>query len=255
MSDIRLADNGKGYITPAGVFPRVTQPLDLLAKPALIPWAVKVTCDYIATRLENMADLGGDIAYSQMDDLIQKARKESTRISEEAMDIGSWIHSWVNIHNKIALCTPGYTRFPGKTVPVSLPEPQLEEHRLAVSAYLEWENDVRLIPIMSERLGWNPRWRVAGTLDLIAKIKCHGWRKHRTYLVDLKAASGHYPEHLYQVAAYSTFEGLPKLDGIGVLRLDKKTGLPDWEDYTDEWRHGIKVYRNLRELYRLIKGV
>jgi hypothetical protein len=82
------------YTTPIGKLPSVTTILNVLNKPALVPWAVRVTCDYI----ENNLDKGSPT------EVLKMARKEATRVSQEAMDIGSAVHALVekwaeeNIH-------------------------------------------------------------------------------------------------------------------------------------------------------------
>lgn len=87
-------DKNHVYTTPIGKLPSVTTILSVLAKPALVPWAVKVTCDYI----ENNLDKGSP------SEVIRMARKEATRVGQEAMDIGSAVHDLVekwakeNIH-------------------------------------------------------------------------------------------------------------------------------------------------------------
>jgi len=242
---IKLTDDGKNYMTPEGVVPRATQILDLLAKPALVPWAVKVTCNYIGDKL---LEVPPPWEWAQVMDVIVAARKESTRISEEAMDIGTEVHKLVEIWAKERITDP-------ETKTTFRIDGEYPEVKNAMESFHKWATANHLEPIQSEQTGWNPTLRVAGTVDMIAKIKCKGWHKPRTYLVDLKSSKAHYDEHLYQVACYASFMGLPKLDGIGVLRLDKLTGEPDWKDYTSEWKHGFKVYKTLRELYRLIKGV
>lgn len=73
------------YTTPLGKLPSVTTILSVLAKPALVPWAVKVTCDYIANNLDKGSPT----------EVVKMARKESLRVGQEAMDIGSAVHDLV----------------------------------------------------------------------------------------------------------------------------------------------------------------
>jgi predicted thioesterase len=69
-------DENHVYTTPLGKLPSVTTILGVLAKPALVPWAVKVTCDYIANNLDKGSPT----------EVVKMARKES---------IGSAVHDLV----------------------------------------------------------------------------------------------------------------------------------------------------------------
>lgn len=62
-----------------------------------------------------------------------------------------------------------------------------------------------------------------GTVDCICRIN------GKVYLVDFKTSKKISPEYLLQVAAYTWIinsgyvENLPKIDGIGIIRIDKET--------------------------------
>jgi hypothetical protein len=132
-------------------------------------------------------------------------------------------------------------------------EKHKEQVETAFGAFLKWALDVELRPIASEQMGYHPKHRYAGTLDLVAYLKLPRWKKPKLYLIDVKAAKGHYNEHGYQAAAYA--ECLPyKVDGIGVLRLDKETGLPDFKCYTKQRRLFLKIFLACRKLYGLMRG-
>jgi hypothetical protein len=42
---------------------------------------------------------------------------------------------------------------------------------------------------------------------------------------------------------------------MGVLRLDKESGLPDFRSYHDEMGIAFKKFKALREFYKLDRGV
>ena len=62
-----------------------------------------------------------------------------------------------------------------------------------------------------------------GTVDCICRIN------GRVYLIDFKTSKKISPEYLLQVCAYTWIinsgyvENLPKIDGVGIIRVDKET--------------------------------
>jgi len=82
----------------------------------------------------------------------------------------------------------------------------------------------------------------AGTLDLIGTLK------GELYVIDFKTSKAIYePDYIMQVSAYkhAAEEGMycdngewkdsqQEIKGLGVLRLDKMTGLPEWKPYTQK---------------------
>lgn len=127
-----------------------------------------------------------------------------------------------------------------------------EQVQTAFEAFLKWAEEVNLRPIASEQMGYHPKHKYAGTLDMVAYLRLPKWKKDKLYLIDVKAAKGHYDDHGYQAAAYA--ECLPyKVDGIGVLRLDKVTGQPDFKCYTKRRRFLFKTFLACRKLYALLE--
>ena len=76
-------------------------------------------------------------------------------------------------------------------------------------------------------------------------------------LIDFKSSNAIYPEYITQVACYSymaiydlTLPG--PVTNVGILRLDKETGIPEYVDCTSGLEEQWKAFQGLREYYRWI---
>jgi hypothetical protein len=93
----------------------------------------------------------------------------------------------------------------------------------------------------------------------------YGWFNDKLYVIDWKSSKprnkktgkGIYPESRYQVAAYRSVTALTEdtkisnVQGCGVLRLDKVTGMPDWNDTSNTYIGDLEVYDTMVDLYFL----
>lgn len=148
-----------------------------------------------------------------------KAKHAYKEISKEATDIGTEVHDALESYIKRRLglediddaiwakgtalkCTDGFLRWEAKNV---------GEY---IASELTVHSDIH---------------KYAGTLDCVCKLD------GKLYIIDFKTSKKHYPKNAVQLAAYKVaYEEMTGLDveGVGVLRLDKVTGEPDWKDYT-----------------------
>lgn len=200
MSDRYYKVNGKEY-------PSVTTILGVKAKPALIAWAVKSTVEYLFDHVE---DLTGEKSEDKIKQIIRDSKQAYKDISEKAMDIGTRTHNAVECFLK--------------NVPHTVGE-DIEKPYWACISWLT-ENDFHLIS--SEQTVYNHIMRYAGTQDL------KGTLNGKIYIIDLKTSNGIWDEYKCQVSAYAKCEGNEDVEGIGILRLDKETGMPEWCDCSDE---------------------
>ncbi len=89
----------------------------------------------------------------------------------------------------------------------------------------------------------------AGTMDF------YGYFNDKLYVIDWKSSKprnkktgkGIYPESRYQVAAYRSTQ--EDVSGCGVLRLDKETGMPDWNDTSKSYEEDLAVFQAMVDLY------
>jgi hypothetical protein len=235
MTEI-VRDEKHQYTVDGEKYAGVTTVISIIDKSGpLIPWAVKQTCDYIHNRLTE-----GDMTINEV---IALARKEATRQKEEAGAIGTTVHGMVEAWAKDPFAEPPTASQYANTAILR-----------AYYTFLEWAESVSLHPVQSELMVANAKYRYAGTLDLVADIRCEGWRKPRRYLIDVKTSNGFYKDSMVpQLAAYANCLEVPP-QGIGVIRIDKRDGKPYWHDCTDDWAWGWKTFKAARELYKLVRG-
>ena len=209
-------------------YPGVTTVLGILSKgDALKQWAVNCAIDYIKENYEKC------IGIHEVFDLFNFAKKEWKTARDEAMDIGSEVHGLIEQHIK-----DDRIKLPTKL------RPEVEN---GFWAFKEWESKNIDKWIESEQTVCCDEYGYAGTLDAIAKLK-----DGKIYLIDFKASKGFYDEYAMQVSAYkyARMERQDiKIQGIGVLRLDKETGIPEWKDYTDKYDRSIMAFQKLIEFY------
>ena len=93
---------------------------------------------------------------------------------------------------------------------------------------------------------------VAGTLDAVAKLK-----DGRIVVIDFKSSKGFYDGYDLQIAAYrNCYEKMKQdeVDGQGVLRLDKETGIPEYKDFSENHLRNIICFKSLLDVYYLQKN-
>jgi len=182
-------------------YPSPTEVLGILDKPALKQWAVNMAILYVEEHQEE-------------ENVLQDAKYEWRNVSAEAMDIGSEIHNIIEQYIKSGKDTVGQLR------------PEVENGFLA---FLEWEQENIDTWIKSEFNVVSKLHCYAGTLDAIAKMK-----DGKIRVIDFKSSKGFYDGYGKQICAYKLAAeemGNGPIDGAGILRLDKVTGMPEWKDY------------------------
>jgi len=227
MADFKFypAPNGEQYA-------RFSTVKDLLDKPALIPWAVNLACEYVRENYKP-AEIG-------LSEVLEKARTEYRSMAKNAADIGTEIHRLIENYIKTGADPRGEIR------------PEVENGFLA---FLEWEKIHNVKWLESEFVVLDHELCVGGTVDAIAEID------GKKYLVDFKSSKAVYDEYKMQVAFY--FEAYQRevepLDGAGILRLDKETGFPEWADFSqkenwlDEFERLYEAFAHLTRFFYAIK--
>lgn len=224
----------------------------------LIYWAANCVIEYIKMHLADIAK--GLLTWEDID--LDKAKKYHEEVSKEARDIGSIVHDKIerNIKRGIALLEHSCDGHNSDDLTPLFLQTVLKERELAIQnayyAFLQWRERVHFRPIASELIVYSHRYRYAGTLDCLAYIN------GKLYVIDFKTSKAHYNEASYQISGYrkATIEmiklgnlNFPIPQGIGVLRLDKETGLPDWKDYSKNYRNHWQWFKLEIQQYYLAK--
>ena len=206
-------------------FPSVTECLGLLDKSsALMYWAVNCAIKYIEKNINNPIYLN-NIAV-----LLSEAKTKFREVSQDSLDIGSEVHSSIEAYIKFGKDKIGTIR---------------PEVASALVAFWSWEKENKVKWLESEQNIVNENVGYGGTLDAIAEVN------GIITCIDFKSSKGIYDEYFTQVVAYKyaresmagkykikSFTGEyiqefqpMKIEAVGILRLDKETGIPEWKMY------------------------
>lgn len=161
-----------------GVFvPGVTSILDILSKPALIPWAAKMTADHI----ESKWVAGKAYQVDELRGIVKEGKSAWRKKKDAAADKGTSAHNLIEAHIKT-----------GK-----MPEvPEDEQIKSCIAAFMEWEKANKVEWLASEVRVGSSEHMFAGTLDAVAVVN----GKHT--LIDFKTSNGIYESMYLQVAGY-----------------------------------------------------
>lgn len=201
-----------------------------------------------------------NINKSEFENLIKIAKKEYRKVSDEALNIGSITHDMIEQYVNAKINNDSFDPSEYKKYP-----DQVEN---AFLAFLEWEQKNIEYYIEAEKPVCSLWYYYAGTLDCVAKMKNSG-----IYVIDFKTASGFFDGYGEQIAAYkfareeakgkltykftsnektwekSIVQEKIKIDGVGILRLDKKTGLPEWKDFSRNYDQKLRSFLKLLSFY------
>ena len=229
---------GRGWYDVDGVrHERVTTLLNVINKPALMPWAIKNTTAKFRSIME--ASINTTIDPVWIEEALAIVKGASDEARDAAADKGSEIHLAIQ-----EFVTKGV--WPADAV-----------IKQCVLAYHEWTGSNPMEAVANEFTVWSPSDRYAGTIDEVGILP----NGHFT-VVDFKTG-GAYPEHALQVAAYAN--GLEEITGIPVdsawlLRIPRdqpEDGSPqffakvmDVEQIQDNY----EAFRNAMYLQRRLKG-
>jgi hypothetical protein len=201
--------------------------LNVLEKEGLHPWIAWTTAGYIRDNilLPIMAGTMTPQQLSEMDleQVLGNATKAHNVIKTEAGDMGSLIHKVIEEYYKSksdAVILNDYTRtIPDLTAPIL--------------AFMDWQAKYKIVPLDSEHTVFSRIHGYAGTLDLdcLAVIEEHNTDR---IIVDFKSSSAIYDTDILQLSSY-VFAQMEMTNhayrGGMIVRLDKKTGLPEEHFY------------------------
>jgi hypothetical protein len=185
----------------------VTTILDIINKPALIPWAVNCTTDYIFGNEEKgiLPQILPGKSYDeiQLHSIREKARSSHSNRKKDAGDIGTFLHKWVE----------KYIKGEKPEIPVN---PELQ---VAVLNFLIWVKNHKVKFLLSEQMVFSKKYGYPGTIDFICTID------GEMYVGDLKTSSGIYAEMLLQTSGYrhARVEEFPEEKYVGqlIVRIGK----------------------------------
>lgn len=198
------------YLVDGKARPSVTKITGMLNKPHLLPWAAKVTCNFLRQQLE----LGVPIT----EELLVTAEKQYQVRASEGADIGKEIHKYAEDSINYQLGLGEKPALPN--------DPRVLN---GVTAFLEWAQSSKVKFISAERNVYSKKYDYVGKMDAEAIIN----GKH--VVIDFKTANVDkktnkpviYNEYRYQTAAYEVAaaeEGTVYDDNRYIIHFNKANG-------------------------------
>lgn len=188
----------KGFITSVSSVLRVLSKSD-----ALIYWAVNQGRDYLLDLLKKGEPIN--------EGAIIEASRQHRKKKDEAADIGTQVHDWVNRYIQ------------GENPRI----PENKKVKNGVIAFLDWTKREKVEFIESEQVVYSKQFNYVGTFDSTAHIN------NEYAIIDVKTSKDIYAEMLIQLAAYYWAYGEEKEMGkLGInpitkgiiAHFDKETG-------------------------------
>jgi len=232
-------------------YPKVTAILGQLENQGIPIWKINCAIEYIKDKstLSEVIDrqLGESYEYNIPPSTLEEAKTAWKNVSQEALDVGSQVHSLIEKYIKY-----------GKDALGKLDDKVTS----AMIAFWDFEKEHSVKWIESERPVFHPNYGYAGTLDAIAKVD------GKITVIDFKTSKAIYPTYWMQVMAYAKarqdmtlkhikyeqlgtrsylhhdvkkyqYQGIEGLvvasyrhitiENVGIIRLDKETGLQEFK--------------------------
>jgi hypothetical protein len=207
-------------------YPSVTTVLGLLDKSgALTYWSARCATEYIAERK--------DLLFTDQHSFEQILRDATTAfqsVSKEALDTGSITHNMIEQYVKTGADQHSSN----------------DQAQNSFLAFLEWEELNHVVWEQSEMTLFETINGYAGTCDAVALV--NGVR----YLIDFKTSKSIYDEYKTQLAAYLRAYNLTnseQIERVGILRLDKETGEPEFKDCSKNISVKERAFLKLLDFY------
>lgn len=188
------------------LYPGSTTVLEVISKPALIPWAAKEAANKIKAYLMKHAT-GRKLTQKEIIHLVDEGRKAHIEIKEAAADVGTRAHKAIN-----AVIDGG--------------EMKIEDDiRPAVEGFLKFVGEINIKIEHGDRKIASVKYGYGGSLDAL------GIENEKFVIVDFKTSPRIYQEHSLQVASYAqafmeTYD-LSYLPEAYILRLGRNE--PEFE--------------------------
>jgi len=227
------------------IIPSATRVLDVISKPALVPWGLKVGANWLEKNLFHDADASSKntkVYKSRMalEPLLKGMKSAYRGTSKNALNIGTITHEWVEGAVNWKLGEGGIPKMP-----------QQDEAVNAIHAFKDWVGQNVVEWKSSEEKLFHRKHKYAGTVDARAIIN------GEYCVIDWKTSKAVYPEYHLQVAAYAKavedIHGIP-VDATYILRCDKATGKfeavrsTEIEENFQAYLGALTLYRRLKEL-------
>jgi hypothetical protein len=173
---------------------------------ALMPWAVKMALQRTWTKLQDYRRGDGffEIYFSELEAILEDAKKADKDALEDAGDVGHIAHDWIESYIRSVL-----SGNEGRTLEILAKLPEDERAANCCIAALEWMARHNVRWQATEQRVFSRQYGYAGTLDGLALIDscddplcCPHHFVDRLSITDWKTSNYLYVEYLLQTAAY-----------------------------------------------------
>ena len=190
----------------------------------LCQWSANMVCEWIRQNCEHCIT---PECYIVSEEELNLARFEYKNVSQAALNIGSAVHSGIELYLKT-----GKDTWRKKNV--------CSKIESGFVAFLEWMDKHHVEVMGVEETVIGNCW--AGTRDLKAKIDSV------VSVVDFKTSKAIYAaEYGPQIAAYRSTDD--DVEASFILRLDKETGQPEWKDFSKRYESDLNIFNKMVKLY------
>lgn len=225
-----------------------------LAKPALMPWAVKMCVEYIKENCTFLLGNFGELdAYQVTVQDLENAKKAHTKKKTDAGDWGTRVHHACEVWARTG----------------AMPDPG-EDIYVSVSNFVDFiqNNGFKILDI--EKSVWSKDWWIGGIFDLILE------KDGLVYIADIKTSSGIYDSHFIQMGAYykclveldwvrnyiqeSAYKAGQRFSGAIVINLKKDDTIQHCtssalDSMVETYEGIVTIYRNRATLESITKAV
>ena len=188
-TEIKPPDGEHAYMVDGVEHDRVTSILEVISKPALVPWAAGVVADSFAESLEALLQVRS-LSVDDLPGLRDMAAKAHETTRDRAANFGTRAH-----HAIAEYITSGVVPTDLTLVPI-------------LNVFEEWRTKENLTIEYTERVVWNPQYQYGGTIDALA------YRNGKPIVIDFKTGTRIYKEAALQVAAYAY--GIRAITGVPI---------------------------------------
>ena len=211
-----------------------TTVLGSINKPALVPWAAKMTAEHI----KEVWKKNKDYTTQEINDHLKEAKNAWKGNRDSAAKKGTDIH---------ALCED--------YINATIAGEDFNTEEEQVLAFIKWATNNEVEFLGAEKRVYSETYKVAGTYD----FKCIIGGK--TYMGDIKTTSGIYDRTPFaQCSAYQAMEtemetgvfGEGEIVGRVIVNLKKKGGFFEGDDvyYSDDFDKDISIFLGAYNIYK-----
>tara|TARA_Y100001937_G_C7075502_1_gene310410 strand:+ start:396 stop:1142 length:747 start_codon:yes stop_codon:yes gene_type:complete len=173
-------------------------------KPQLINWLVNTPMNEVKRLINEKLDMGEQLDRAMLERIFATAKKKPDTFKDEGALVGSVVHGLIEDYLN------------NKKIPTQSDKAVVNCWNL----FLDWWNKQEYKPVAIEKKIYSPKYKYAGTLDLVVKDK-----NNKLVLIDIKTSNHVTFDYFLQLNAYKSAyeeETAKKISSAFVVRLPKK---------------------------------